>query len=257
MRNNAGKQSRAKNAERVFRPIRSAGIALGVVVFLFAFRPFGIAVDSVVDMLVMLSVAPLNFLIMLGIHALPLHRKPWRIVVALGCLVIGNTAYLAAWSQSAGVLETGLAVTLTVGLTATIVFLWNRGRIPEQEIDRHDIDTARRSEAITISGESDQEVLQLAPDELLFMSAAGNYVYVHYRQGGSSAKSMLRSSLARLAAQVPGNLLVQCHRSHFVHLAIARRIVRSRGRTLIEFDGGERVPVSRRFRKDVVNAISV
>lgn len=256
MQDNVGNKINAQNARRSYRPMRSAAVATGVVVFLFAFRPFGLAIDSVVDALVLLGVGPLNFFIMLGIHALPLRREPWRTVVALGCLVVGNTAYLAAWSQSTRALETGLAVALVVGLTASIVILWNRGNIPEQEFDKRHIHAATGGGPITLSGESDQEILQLAPDELLFMSANGNYVDVHYRKGNGAAKSMLRSSLAGLVAQVPEDLLVQCHRSHFVNLTVARRIVRAKGRTLIEFDGSGRVPVSRMFRQDVLKAIS-
>jgi len=229
---------------------------LGVVVFLFAFRPFGLAVDSVVDTLVLLGIAPLNFLIMLGIHASPIRREPWRTAVAFGSLIIANTVYLAVWSQGTRALETGLGVTLVVALTASIVFLWNRGRIPEQELDLRDKHTGTAGRPITLSGESDQEILQLTPDELLFMSANGNYVDVHYLKDGLPAKSMLRSSLAGLAAKVPGNLMIQCHRSHFVNLAIARRIVRVKGRTLIEFHRGERVPVSRMFKQDVLRALS-
>jgi DNA-binding LytR/AlgR family response regulator len=149
-----------------------------------------------------------------------------------------------------------LAVALVVGLTATIVFLWNRGSIPEQELVERGIYAVTSDRSITLSGESDQEILQLAPNELLFMSANGNYVDVHYRKGDEAGKSMLRSSLSGLAAQAPKNLLVQCHRSHFVNLAVARRIVRARSRTSIEFDGSERVPVSRMFRQDVLKAIS-
>ena len=246
----------ATNTTRPFRPIRSAAIAMGVVIFLFAFRPFGLAIGSAAELLVLLGIAPLNFIIMLGIHGLPLRSDFWRTVVALGTLVVSNTVYLAAWSQSSRALETGLAVALVVGLTATIVFLWNRGSIPEQELVERGIYAVTGGRTITLSGESDQEILQLAPDELLFMSANGNYVDVHYRKGDEADKSMLRSSLAGLAAQVPNNLLVQCHRSHFVNLAVARRIVRARSRTLIEFDGSERVPVSRMFRQDVLKAIS-
>ena len=255
MRNNTGSKINATNAPRPFRAVRSAAIATGVVVFLFAFRPFGLATDSATDALVLLGFAPLNFLIMLGIHVLPLRKEPWRTVVALGCLGVANTAYLAAWSQNIRAVDIGLSVVLVVGLTVSVVFLWNRGRIPEQELDERDVHVAAGGRPITLSGGSEKEILQLAPDELLFISANGNYVDVHYRKGDEMAKSMLRSSLVGLAAQVPENLLVQCHRSHFVNLAVARRIVRAKGRTLIEFDGSERVPVSRMFRQDVLTAI--
>ena len=73
MRDNADNKIAAKNARRSTQPMRSAGIALGVVVFLFAFRPFGLEIESLVDALVLLGLAPLNFLIMLGLHVLSLR----------------------------------------------------------------------------------------------------------------------------------------------------------------------------------------
>jgi len=252
----AGDNMNVQHVRRPFQPLRSAAVAAGVVVFLFVFRPFGLTVDSAAEALVLLGVGPVSFLVMLAIHALPLRRGPWRTVVAFGAMVVSITAYLAAWSQGARVFETGLAVASVAALTAAMVFLWNRGRIPEQELRGRRVDGAASNRPIQLSGESEQEILQLLPDELLFLSANGNYVDVHYRKGDGAAKSMLRSSLAGLAAQVPGNVLVQCHRSHFVNLAVARRIVRVKGRTMIEFDGSRRVPVSRMFREAVLQAIS-
>lgn len=245
-----------ENSGRTFRLVRSAAVSIGVVFFLFAFRPFGLTIDSVVDALALLGMAPLNFLIMLGIHVLPIRRQPWRTIVALGFLVVGNMTYLSVWSQSMHAFETGLSVVLVIGLTASVVSLWNRGRIPEQEFDARQSDIALDRRSIRLSGEGDQEILQLLPDELLFMKANGNYVDVYYRKDHSVAKSMFRSSLAGLAEQVPGEQMVQCHRSYFVNLAVARRIVRAKGRTQIEFDGGQRVPVSRMFGQAVRKAIS-
>jgi DNA-binding LytR/AlgR family response regulator len=255
-KNNTGDKTRAENGWWAYQPLRAAAVSIALVVFLFAFRPFGLTLSSVEDALVLLGLAPLNFLIISVIHALPIREGRWRAAAAFGCLVIGNTAYVAAWSQNSRALDTGLSVTLVVALTASIIFLWNRGQVPVQEFDRPDTDDGLVGAPFTLSGESDQEILRLTSNELLFMRANGNYVVVHYLRDHVSATSMLRSSLAGLAAQVPGGQVVQCHRSHFVNLAVARRIVRSKGRTLIEFDGGQHVPVSRTFRQDVVKAIS-
>jgi len=241
---------------RPFQLKRSAAVAIGVVVFLFVFRPFGLTVDSVAEALMLLAIAPLNILIMFGIHILTFRLKSWRTAFALFCLLVGNTAYLAVWSQSARALEIGFSVALVVGMTAVIVTLWNRGRIPEQELlDSEHLDSEGH-EPVTLTGDGAQEVMRLTPGEILFMSASGNYVDVHYRSSEGVTTSMFRSSLARLASQVPGNLMIQCHRSYFVNLSAARRIVRSKGRTLVEFDQGQRVPVSRKFRQDVLREIS-
>jgi len=253
---NADTKTQTKKSRNTQRLLRSAVASIGVTAFLFLFRPFGLAIDSMTEALVLLGVAPTSFLLMLIIHALPLRKQPWRTVLALGILVVGNTLYLAAWSERAYSFETPLAVALVVALTATIVFLWNRGRIPEQEIDIGNSRDEASASSVIFAGDGEQEILQLAPSELLFLKANGNYVDVHYLQDGLPAKSMLRGSLARLAGQVPEDLLIQCHRSYFVNLSVARRIVRAKGRTFIEFDAGDQLPVSRMFKQDVLRAIS-
>lgn len=228
-----------------------------MVVFLFVFQPFGLAVNSLADALVLLGLMPVNLMIMLGMHALSFDKGPRRTVFALSLLVIGNTLYLMTWSQNGALLKILLAVIPVVGLVSLIAYLWNRGRIPEQDIVLGNEDIETHANPIVLYGDGEQEILRLAPGELLFMKANGNYVDVHYLRNSLPAKSMLRSSLVRLTAQVPGNRLVQCHRSYFFNLASAKRIIRAKGRTLIELDSGERIPVSRMFRQGVLSAISI
>lgn len=249
-------QTNANKSKDPPRSLRAAATSIGVVIFLLVFRPFGLSIDSPTEVLVLLGVAPVCLVLMLGIHFLPLREGALRTIVALGVLVVGNTAYLLVWSQATRPIETTIAVALVAGLTALIAYLWNRGRIPEQDIEPGKIHAEALARPIVLSGDGEQEILQMSPDELLYLRANGNYVDVHYLKRGLPAKSMLRSSLANLAAQVPGNLLIQCHRSFFVNMASARRIIRAKGRTLIEFDRGEQVPVSRNFKQDVLRAIS-
>ena len=91
MREQADTKTKTENRGRA-RLLRAAAVSIGVVLFLFAFRPFGLTVDSAAEVLVLPGVAPINFLLMLMIHALPLRAEPWRAVVAIGILVVGTTA---------------------------------------------------------------------------------------------------------------------------------------------------------------------
>ena len=236
--------------------LRAAAISIALVVFLFAFRPFGLTIDSAKEALVLMGIAPLNFLIITITHALPIREPRWQGLVSFGSLLAGNTAYIIAWSQDSQIIQTGIAVALVVSLVASIIYLWNRGRLPEQALDRPASIDDLTGTSFTLSGDGDQEILKMAANELLFMRANGNYVVVHYLKDRAPTTAMLRSSLARMAAQVPGNHIVQSHRSHFVNLTVARQIVRSKGRTLIEFDDGQRAPISRTFRQNVLDAIS-
>lgn len=236
-------------------PRRAAVTAVGVVAFLFLFRPFGLEIDSLAEILVLLGVAPVSFGLMLALHASPIHSPMWQRVSAAGVLVIGITFYLSIWSQPSRIPEIGVATALVVAVAGLIVHLWNRGRIPEQEIDHSSAHADSLAESVVLLGDGEQEILRLSPHELMFMEASGNYVNVHYLSESRPARALLRSSLSRLAAQVSGLPMVQCHRSYFVNMTAARRIVRDKGRTLIEFDSGERVPVSRKYKQQILDVI--
>ena len=235
---------------------KSAVVATTVALFLMVFRPFQISSDSLAEVLIIIGTVPLNFLAMFTIHYTPLSSSRMRAIFGALLIVFANSVYFAYWSQTGLFFGIAAEVTLVGGLAIGIVALWNRGRPRYYKLEQKHAEFPPASNPIVLRGANDREILRLAPDELTYLCANGNYVDVHYLKCGTPAKTMLRASLVSLVAQVKKNTLTQCHRSYFVNLTVAQRIVSERGHVEIEYHDGVRVPVSRKYRVAIINAVT-
>lgn len=68
---------------------------------------------------------------------------------------------------------------------------------------------------LLLQGDNKHDVLRIRTQELLLISAANNYVEIHYLVDGELQKKLLRTTLKRLHTDVPD--LVRVHRSHLVN----------------------------------------
>lgn len=68
---------------------------------------------------------------------------------------------------------------------------------------------------LQLSGDNKLDVLHLQAEQLIALSAANNYVSVHYWDGDSNSKKLLRTTLKKLQTEVPH--LVRVHRSWLVN----------------------------------------
>lgn len=235
---------------------RAAAISVAVALFLVLFRPFGIPVDSLANLLVIAGSAPLNFTVMFAMHNIRIVNDRVRMVLTVLCLVVVNSAYFAFWSESGTAALIIVQVALVAGLALFVIDLWNRERTRYQGPGIKAADKPRTGSTIVLRGESDREVLSLGPETLVYLHAGGNYVDVHYLRNGAPATTLLRTSLSGLVAQVDQPALVQCHRSYFVNISAIQRIVSKRGRFEIEFEHGDRIPVSRTYKDAVLRAVT-
>lgn len=231
-----------------FPPQRAAFVALAIVAFMLVFRPFGIVIDSPATLVVVLGFAPLNFAMMLLTHMAP-ARSGWiGGVQRIGPIILANIVYIAVLggervnaATSVKVIAVGLLVVAAVGL-------WNRERSARQEVlELRARPASSERDLIVLRGEGDKEIVQLAPQALQYIHANGNYVDVHFIKGGAPDSLLLRATLAGVAAQAPDGFLTKVHRSYFVNLAAAHRLIRNGGKMHVEFEGGARAPVSRAF----------
>jgi len=92
--------------------------------------------------------------------------------------------------------------------------------------------------------------LYLAPDEILWLKAAGNYVEV----SAQGAVHLVRRPLADLLAELPAGRFVRVHRSFAVNRgAIARIDSKPSGDMVLCLRDGTEVPASRRFREALLS----
>lgn len=235
-----------------FPPQRAAIVALGIAAFMLVFRPFGMAIDSPAALVVVLGFAPLNFAMMLLVHLAP-ARSGWAGgAQRIGAIILANIVYIAVLGGARVNAVTSVKVIAVGLLVVAAVGLWNRERSLRREVlELRARPAFPEQDLIVLRGESDKEILRLAPDALHYVCASGNYVDIHFMKGAAPEKLLLRATLAGIAAQAPDGALHQCHRSYLANLSAARRLISAGGNMTIEFTNGAQIPVSRSYRKAI------
>ena len=92
----------------------------------------------------------------------------------------------------------------------------------------------------------------IKPDEIDWIEAAGNYVTLHV--GGK--KHLHRETLKSLERRLAPSRFIRCHRSAIVNIDRVRELrPRSRGDSAVVLRDDSRLPLSRRFRKQLEKAL--
>ncbi|MEM8583630.1 MAG: LytTR family DNA-binding domain-containing protein [Bacteroidota bacterium] len=100
--------------------------------------------------------------------------------------------------------------TLAIILPVLLIGRYLLGRQEQKELDLNP-----SSKSITIVGDSRLDHLNLHAEELIAISAAGNYCTIFFRVGNKHEKRLLRISLSKAHEQVPQ--LIKIHRSHLIN----------------------------------------
>jgi hypothetical protein len=78
---------------------------------------------------------------------------------------------------------------------------------------------------LSLPDENGKSALELAPNQLLYLHAADNYVEVfHLENGQAPRRSILRNTLTNLESSLAEAGLVRCHRSYLVNLGRVERV---------------------------------
>ena len=95
-------------------------------------------------------------------------------------------------------------------------------------------------------------------ENLLYLEAADNYVYIHYLEGSKPARLLLRSSLKKLSEELVPTSILRCHRSFMVNSDKVMLIRREKDGLLLELDTADpiRVPVSSAYAESVIRVFS-
>ena len=108
-------------------------------------------------------------------------------------------------------------------------------------------------DTLTLTGENISESLELPAGDLLYISAADNYIKVNYLQSGKPVQKVLRSTLKKAEAtldQYPQ--LFRCHRAYLVNLGAVSHISgNAQGFKLHLCNVEEPIPVSRNLNSEI------
>lgn len=95
-------------------------------------------------------------------------------------------------------------------------------------------------------------VLFLAPEEIEWIEAAGNYV----RLNALGQSHLLRDTLSGVESKLPRDRFLRIHRSAIVNLETVRELVPSpHGDFVVVLKSGKRLPLSRGFRDRLEEAL--
>lgn len=139
-------------------------------------------------------------------------------------------------------------------LISLLYFAW-------QEKKRHvetllgQIKTGDKPLFIPFSDENGELRLTIKSDDLLFIEASENYVFIHYLEGDKPGRFLLRSSMKRLEEELMARRIIRCHRSYMINLAKVKMIRKNKGNYLAIMDSPSKqeIPVTETYRGNVIH----
>lgn len=226
------------------------GYALGLSIFIFLFlrlfQPFGLHhqfpnknwVIGGFGLVTLLAYAIVRFMLPLVFQKW-FHPDRWttgkQLLAGFANILLigfGNFAYMAFLGYSTFSVLAALAFLLYTMLIAvfpmTIMIIGTEMRLlklhhaASMEVNQILAEPTPRNtklSPLTITNEDGKIELKVLPSEILFCSAADNYVEIHFLRTSQPEKVLLRSSLKRIEEQLQTQShMVRCHRSYLVNL---------------------------------------
>lgn len=109
--------------------------------------------------------------------------------------------------------------------------------------------------AIVLTGENKNEILQLEKEELLFIKAVENYIEICFIDKNKKIISKtFRQTLSNVCEQVP--FMKKSHRSYLVNTNTIKEIIgNSQGAKITFIVGEKEIPLSKTYYKDIKNSV--
>ncbi len=274
--------------ETLSHKLRSAFIpALFVFGFLFAFRPFGLhhfdnqslAIVCAGYAVVTLLVVMLNVFLIVPLFTGIFDESKWNVwkeIVFILWIIFGvglaNSAYsLFIFNDTFSIdyLITFQLITMMVAIIPVTLnvmtmqlLLARRNLKAAQDLTEH-MHHKRRLDAvpgqqITLRSDNKKEDLTLAASNLLFITSADNYIEVHYLEGETEKKKLLRGTLKNAREDLRKfTAFYRCHRAWIVNLDRVESVTgNSQGYRLIVKGTNIIIPVSRNLNEELNNRLA-
>ena len=128
----------------------------------------------------------------------------------------------------------------------------------DQQIHNSDEEnTGKESPLITVCGESQHESVSFPLDDFRFISAADNYIKLHFIKDNKLSIQVLRTSLKKLSERFQQyEQVFRCHRTYLVNLSAVDQVTGNAQGYKLRLKGvDERVPVSRNLNKELTTRL--
>ncbi|QJW91737.1 LytTR family transcriptional regulator [Spirosoma taeanense] len=272
--------------------IRAALIGAFVGLFLLTFQPFGTEhwqtpykVWKLLGFgLVSFVITAFNFLVWPRLFPRTFKEESWTvgkailfIMANILLIALGNQGYMALITDEVvGLPDIAgmILITFLIGIfptagTVMASYIIHLRRYVRQaaELPTHTAGTVSSSVGqtpfsssdalstapLTLVAENEKDTLTFPAADLLFIESSDNYCTVVYLKDGLGVKSLLRSSLSRLTAQINTPQILRCHRSYVVNLDRVERVTGNAQGYRLHFLGGQwQIPVARQYNDTIV-----
>lgn len=260
-------------------------ISLFVGLFMLIFQPFGLsnyhgshkALLCMGYGLVTLVAVMLNTAIVQPLFKSWFASHKWTVlkqIVWLGWIIfsigLGNFIYTAGFFSmwSIKTLFYFQFFTVAVGLMPIIALtILNQNRLLAQNLKSAQefnnqlkpTNTHTQQQSVTLVADNDKDNYQFNLSALLYIESIGNYIEIHLHADDEPKKTILRSSLKRIEAQLEAcNDVVKCHRAFLVNTNNIQTVKgNSQGLRLALKHTGTEIPVSRNLARSLKEKISI
>lgn len=214
----------------------------------------------------------LGMLVVIGSRVIMTQiRKRWRITIAgyalmIALEIVAMTGFYMMiekvflkdsryWFEVyyTAILNTSL-ILLIPYLISLLYFAWedNRQNLERLLIQRMQEEGPR---FVVFHDENGEIRLTLKLDDLIYIEANENYVFIHYLEDNKSGRFLLRNSMKKLEEQLTEFPVVRCHRSYMINLVRVRLVKKNRTGFIARMITPDdlTLPVSDSYRQTVQN----
>ena len=141
-------------------------------------------------------------------------------------------------------------------LISLLYFAWLDNKKLLVLLQRKKADTGK-PDFVAFRDENDEVKLSLKLDDLLYIEANENYVFIHYVDAGVVKRFLLRNRLKRIESEFAGSPILRCHRSYLVNAIRIKLIKKTKTGFVLYLEAPEmvQVPVTETYRGQVLGAI--
>jgi hypothetical protein len=104
------------------------------------------------------------------------------------------------------------------------------------------------NDIVLISGDYKKDKIGLAPDRIICIKSADNYVALNYREGNETKRHLIRSTLSNMEKRIDHQSLHRCNRSYIVNLDKIASFIKKESKIHIKLTGyPDEIEVSKKY----------
>jgi hypothetical protein len=258
-------------------------ISLGIFFFMLFFQPFeyklvefnerlifilGVAVITFLVLLIFRIILPVSVTKRIRLESLKISNEVGLILLIWLFISAGNIFYLKYVGDVQLTLAEGVKISLFSVFPSIVLKLADVNMALREQLKHfvrrnmkleHELTNAVHveSQSIILQSESQNDKIELGPDDIMMIRSADNYVDIFFRNENEVEHKLLRNTLKYIQHELRDNTdFIRCHRTCIVNSTYILNLTNSyKGHRLVMLDIEEEIPVSRQYILGIKDAL--